>query len=569
MNFTRANLSYACLIDADFTGATFATNTNLYYASFCRTIMPDGAVNNSGCASGTACCSVCNTGFKGCGTACIANDQCCTNGSVGCAQGQTCCSGICQECCGSDTSTCPAVPPGATCKARSCQNGTCGLVNAPNGEPDNNCDSPRFCQNGVCVGCVTPATCPPAPICKVATCNDGECGTANQENGAACSLSGGGEGVCSNAECVQCISPGTCPAPSICKVATCIGNQCGSTNANNGPVPGCPDPGCCNGACCPSGQVCAGSRCCPQQTPDDCGGTCTNTNTDLNNCGGCGRVCSFPHASANCVAGECQLGACNQGFANCDGKPATGCETPLGTDQNCSGCGNICSGGTVCRNFTCVNPCDVCASGCRYTTVQAAVNDFNGPATIRICPGAYGQFTISRDVTLIGAGQGDDPASNTIINGAGGALPSAVFVNLGRSVSLQRMRITGGKIGVNFWGSSLGMTDCTVTGNVNPGGISGGVGVFTDFNSGSAHLTNCTISDNSVIGNGGGIYLDEGASVTLNGGTVTGNMAAGTGNSGGGIYNDRGSVTLSHGASVTGNMPNNCAGFPAVPGCVG
>lgn len=360
VNFTRANLSYACLIDADFTGAAFANNTNLFYATFCRTTMPDGSINNSGCASGTACCSTGNAGFKQCGNLCIANDQCRTNGSAGCAQGRTCCSGRCQECCGSMTNTCPAVPPGATCQAPSCQGGACGLVNGPNGEPGNNCASPRFCQDGVCIGCVTPATCPPAPICKVAACNGGECDTANQENGATCSLSGGGqgegEGVCANGECVQCITPGACPAPPICQVATCTGNQCGAANANNGPAPGCPDPGCCNGACCTSGQVCAGSRCCPRQTPDDCGGTCTDTNTDLNNCGGCGRVCSFPHASATCVAGACELGACDQGFANCDGNPSTGCETPLGADQHCSGCGDVCSGGTVCQKVAASAP---------------------------------------------------------------------------------------------------------------------------------------------------------------------------------------------------------------------
>jgi hypothetical protein len=60
-NFTRANLSGPCQIDADFTGAIFANSTNLYGANFCNTTMPDGSVNNSGCTAGTACCSTCDT----------------------------------------------------------------------------------------------------------------------------------------------------------------------------------------------------------------------------------------------------------------------------------------------------------------------------------------------------------------------------------------------------------------------------------------------------------------------------------------------------------------------------
>ena len=67
VNFTRANLSGACLVDADFTGATFANNTNLYNAIFCNTRMPDGSINDSGCASGTNCCPT---------QSCVSNADC-------------------------------------------------------------------------------------------------------------------------------------------------------------------------------------------------------------------------------------------------------------------------------------------------------------------------------------------------------------------------------------------------------------------------------------------------------------------------------------------------------------
>lgn len=36
-------------------------------------------------------------------------------------------------------------------------------------------------------------------------------------------------------------------------------------------------------------------------------------------------------ASATCVGGRCAPAACNDGFADCDGNPANGCEAALGT----------------------------------------------------------------------------------------------------------------------------------------------------------------------------------------------------------------------------------------------
>ena len=72
-------------------------------------------------------------------------------------------------------------------------------------------------------------------------------------------------------------------------------------------APNCGNPGqpCCGaGICYAAGIVCsAGGTCmaCPTgQT--DCSGTCVNLMTDLNNCGGCGKVC---HEA--CVAGVCTI----------------------------------------------------------------------------------------------------------------------------------------------------------------------------------------------------------------------------------------------------------------------
>src|SRR5439155_1813655 len=67
--------------------------------------------------------------------------------------------------------------------------------------------------------------------------------------------------------------------------------------------------------------------------------------TDLNNCGGCGLVCSNQNiASPVCTAGAC-TGSCNAGYTDCDGnKQSNGCEANTASNPNtCGGCTNVCS----------------------------------------------------------------------------------------------------------------------------------------------------------------------------------------------------------------------------------
>jgi hypothetical protein len=68
-----------------------------------------------------------------------------------------------------------------------------------------------------------------------------------------------------------------------------------------------------------------------------------NTNTSVNNCGGCGLTCpTHPNSSPNCLGGNCGI-SCNAGFGNCDGNLVNGCEINLLTDlNNCGACGNVC-----------------------------------------------------------------------------------------------------------------------------------------------------------------------------------------------------------------------------------
>jgi sugar lactone lactonase YvrE len=87
-NFTRADLSGAdfrgavlsgaCFVDADLRGARIDHSTMLGGAIFCRTVMPDGTINDRGCGRGTTCCPTCG-----------AEDGCRPSGSCGC--GETAC----------------------------------------------------------------------------------------------------------------------------------------------------------------------------------------------------------------------------------------------------------------------------------------------------------------------------------------------------------------------------------------------------------------------------------------------------------------------------------------------
>jgi hypothetical protein len=254
------------------------------------------AAGDTDACSGTSCSGFCTTftadpsNCGGCGTAC-ASGQACVSGACNgssCGAGQTNCNGLCvnEQ---TDPNNC----------------GACGSL----------CKQGTFCDSGKCA--------PPSP------------------NGAACiSASQCLSGNCSGGVC----APPSCPAGQ----ASCDGYTCTTLQT---------DPKNCGtcGLVCVSGVCAAGScaaSCSAGQTL--CSGACVNTQTDTKNCGGCGLVCSVNNATPACQSGACAIQSCNPGFQDCNRNPADGCEINTNSDvNNCGACGNVCSPGQSCNAGVC------------------------------------------------------------------------------------------------------------------------------------------------------------------------------------------------------------------------
>lgn len=121
---------------------------------------------------------------------------------------------------------------------------------------------------------------------------------------------------------------------------------------------------------------------------NDCDGNTDETfslQTDLNNCGVCGRSCSFTNGFPTCTAGSCVLAGCDTGFVDRDGNPANGCEYACNFTGNeiCNGLDDDCDGSTdetltPPANFC--NPNGLCA-GTAATCNGATGWECNYPAT--------------------------------------------------------------------------------------------------------------------------------------------------------------------------------------------
>lgn len=317
------------------------TMTSAMNCGMCGRVCTGGTLCSSGvcqCPMGSVDCGGTCTNIGSdrlncgvCGNACPAGVGC-MGGTCQCPAGMTTvCAGACTDTqtnalhCGTCGNACPM---GQSCVAGSCRcpgastlcGGSCVDTSSNDshcGMCGNACMSPLRCTTGSC-RCPIAGQTLCAGACVDTQVSNSHCGMC----GNACT---GGQ------SCVM----GTCQCPAGQQLC---GGSCVNTAVSNSHC------GACNNAC-SGGRTCQSSTCRCVFPQNDCGGsTCLDLSTDVNNCGGCGTVCTPPTGMVASCSGGCSY-SCRAGLGDCDGNSANGCEVDLSnTRDNCGMCGTFCDG---------------------------------------------------------------------------------------------------------------------------------------------------------------------------------------------------------------------------------
>jgi len=115
--------------------------------------------------------------------------------------------------------------------------------------------------------------------------------------------------------------------------------------------------------------------------------------SDIRNCGACDNVCSFPSASATCVAGQCELNICDPNFWDLNGSDTDGCEYQCWQRNNgvevCNSFDDDCDG-DVDEDFdlmTDVINCGQCYRACAF--FRGVGSCVAGQCELSSCQGGY------------------------------------------------------------------------------------------------------------------------------------------------------------------------------------
>ena len=237
---------------------------------------------------------------------------------------------------------------------------------------DPHCAAGTLCVGNVCVaGCSATQPCGAGQLCCAGGCGDAQtnlshCGACDRRCEAANATAACMNGACAVAACVTGFGDCDADASNGCEVelrsstAHCgaCGNACAARPRS---VARC-TAGACEYACEPGFADCDG---------DVSNGCETDTRASANHCGMCGRACDLANATSACSMGSCVVAACAEGFGDCDGNGANGCEADTRTStSHCGMCGRACPSQP--------NAAPACVAGSCGLTCLAGFADCNG-----------------------------------------------------------------------------------------------------------------------------------------------------------------------------------------------
>ena len=154
----------------------------------------------------------------------------------------------------------------------------------------------------------------------------------------------------------SCDDGNPCTSGDTCQSGTCSPGTTITCSVANG-----------TGACNPSTGTCEIAACNPGFSDCDftyATGCDTNTDTNVNHCGGCFDSCpTDPHGVVTCVDGGCVL-TCNGGYTNCNGHCCPAGHTCCSDGSNHGCCVGSCCGG-ICCEFA--SPISCCKNGSCYS----------------------------------------------------------------------------------------------------------------------------------------------------------------------------------------------------------
>lgn len=120
-----------------------------------------------------------------------------------------------------------------------------------------------------------------------------------------------------------------------------------------------------------------------------CDGTCVEIGNPRYGCTDVGCApCAVPEGtSVRCDPGKCRVSSCAEGFDDCDGDPANGCETDLKQPTSCGSCTRNCpADAKFCDNARCSTTCSSRTVDCGGSCVDLTASAMHCGACGAACP---------------------------------------------------------------------------------------------------------------------------------------------------------------------------------------